>query len=169
MALWSRRKEPSDPTAMSSRLRAEALTRTAAELGIDVSPEHPNIFGILMETGYSDAVATLTVFVDGSTSLYFSTGGGVIGAGEHDSVRATHEPFFAEAEARLGAFTKATATPIPADGRVRFYLRTFRGTLTAEAGEEDLGEMRHELSDLFHAGHSVIGAVREASGDDGTA
>ncbi len=119
-----------------------------------------------METGYPEAVATLAVFAEGSTSLYFSSGGGVIGAGEHESVRETHGPFFAEAEARLGAFTKATDTPLPTEGRVRFYVRTFRGTLTADALEEDLGEMRHELSDLFHAGHSVLSAVREASGDD---
>jgi len=168
MPFWSR-KESSHPAEMSQQLRAEALTQSAENLGIVASREHPTVFGILLETGYSEAVATLAVFAEGSTSLYFSNGGGVIGAGEHESVRATHPPFFAEAEARLGAFTKASETPLPSDGRVRFYLRTFRGTLTAEALEEDLGEMRHELSDLFHAGHNVISAVREASGDDGAA
>ena len=117
-----------------------------------------------METAYPEAVASLAVFAEGGTSLYFSSGGGVIGAGEHDSVRATHGPFFAEAEAKLGAFTKAKETPMPAEGRVRFYIRTYGGTLTAEAAEQDLGEMRHELSPLFHAGHAVIAAVREASG-----
>jgi hypothetical protein len=168
MPFWSRKESP-DPAEMSQQLRAEALTQSAQNLGIVTSEEHPTVFGILMETGYSDAVATLAVFAEGSTSLYFSTGGGIIGAGEHDSVRATHAPFFAEAEARLGVFTKTSDTPLPSDGRVRFYLRTFGSTLTAEALEEDLGEMRHELSDLFHAGHNVITAVREASGDDGAA
>jgi hypothetical protein len=169
MAFWSRRKKSPDPVEMSQHLRAEALTRSARDLGLAPSAEHPNVFGIIMETGYPEAVATLAVFAEGSTSLYFSSGGGVIGAGEHESVRATHEPFFAEAEAHLAAFKKATDTPTPAEGRVRFYLRTFGGTLTAEALEEDLGEMRHKLSDLFHAGHSVISAVREASGGEGAA
>jgi len=163
MAFWSRRKEPSSPAEMSQHLRSEALTRSAEDIGVVASPEHPNVFGIIMETGYPEAVATLAVFAEGSTSLYFSSGGGVIGAGEHESVRETHGPFFAEAEARLAAFTKTTEMPLPAEGRVRFYVRTFRGTLTAEAAEDDLGEMRHELSDLFHAGHAAIAAVREAS------
>jgi hypothetical protein len=52
---------------------------------------------------------------------------------------------------------------MPSVGRVRFFLRTFAGTLTAEADEEDLGEGRHPLSPLFHAGHEVITAVRESS------
>ena len=154
---------------MSRQLRAQALTRSAQELGVAPGPQHPNVFGILMETGYPEAVATLVVFVEGSTSLYFSSGGGVIGAGEYESVRATHGPFFAEAEARLGLFAKAEETPLPAAGRVRFCLRTFQGTLTAEADEDDLGEMRHELSGLFHAGHDVITAVRHASEHKGSA
>ncbi|MGH7522027.1 MAG: hypothetical protein ACREMI_12205 [Gemmatimonadales bacterium] len=152
-------------TEASKGLRAEALSRTASDIGVTANPEHPNVFGILMETGYPEAVATLAVFAEGSTSMYFSSGGGIIGAGEHESVRETHAPFFAEAEAQLGAFTPATSTPLPSPGRVRFYVRTFKGTLTAEAGEEDLGEMRHSLSELFHAGHAVIAAVREVSGD----
>ena len=52
---------------------------------------------------------------------------------------------------------------LPAEGRVRFYLRTFSGTLTAEAAEQDLGEDRHTLSPLFYAGHQVITAMRQVS------
>lgn len=48
-------------------------------------------------------------------------------------------------------------------GRVRFYLRTFKGTVGAEANEEDLGKGRHILSPLFHTAHSVIAAVREST------
>jgi hypothetical protein len=146
-------------------LRAEALSRSARDLGITVSQEHPNVFGILMELGYPQATATLAVFAEGSTSLYFSSGGGVIGAGRHDAVRKTHGPFFAEAEDRLGEFALASDTPLPDTDRVRFYLRTFRGTLTAEAGDQDLAYNRHPLSVLFHAGHAVITAVRESSGE----
>ena len=116
--------------------------------GVEVDLED---FGILMETGYAKAVASLVVFAEGSTSLYFSNGGGIIGAGEHACVRATLAPFFKAAEAHVGAFAPAASTPLPGRGRVRFYLRTFQGTLSAEADEQDLGQMRHALSPLFHA------------------
>src|SRR6059036_985513 len=141
MAFWSRRKSTTNPAEASKGLRAEALTRTARDIGVAGSAEHPNVFGILMETGYPEAVATLAVFVEGSTSMYFSSGGGIIEAGGYESVRATHGPLFGEAERQLGAFTPATGTPLPNVGRVRFYLRTFKGTLTAEAAEAALGEM----------------------------
>ena len=101
MAFWSRRKPPTNPAETSQRLRTQALTRTARDIGVAPSSAHPTVFGILMETGYPEAVATLVVFAEGSTSVYFSGGGGVIGAGEHESVRATHSPFFAEAESQL--------------------------------------------------------------------
>ena len=116
-----------------------------------------------METGYPEAVASLVTITDGTTSLYFSTGGGIIGAGDHVSVREAADTFIAAADASVNAFVPASEHPFPSTGRVRFYVRTFDGLLTAEADEEDLGENRHHLSPLFHLGHAVIAAVREAS------
>ena len=113
------------PAEVARGLRAEALTRSAHEMGIVASPERPNVFGILMEINYPVATVTLAVFAEGSTSLYFSSGGGVIGAGQHETVRETHGAFFFEAESRLGEFAIANDTPLPDTGRVRFYLRTF--------------------------------------------
>jgi hypothetical protein len=159
-------KQSDDPAAVPQRLRAQALTCTAQDIGVGPSDAGPRIFGILMETAYPEAVATLVVFTDGTTSMYFSTGGGVIGAGAHDSVRETHARLFAQAEALIDEFAPARDTPLPGPGRVRFYLRTFQGTLSAEAAEDDLGYGRHALSELFYAGHAVITAVREASEAD---
>ena len=44
------------------------------------------IVGALMETGYQGAVASVVMLADGTTSLYLSSGGGVIGAGQHKPV-----------------------------------------------------------------------------------
>jgi hypothetical protein len=126
--------------------------------------ERPHVWGILIETGYPQAVATLVALADGTTSLYFSNGGGVIGAGAHAIVRSTLPPFFATAEQQIASLAPTVAYPLPDTGHVRFYVRTFGGTLTADALESDLGNMRHALSPLFHAGHAVITAVRKASG-----
>jgi len=157
---WPWSKSPPSPADAVRGLRQQALTRAAGELGLSPTPDRPHVFGILMETGYPEAVASLVTFAEGSTSLYFSNGGGILGAGGHEAVQSTLGPFFKMAEQHLGAFAPATETPPPEKGRVRFYLRTFQGTLTAEADEQDLGQMRHALSPLFHAGHAVIAAVR---------
>ncbi len=162
MPFWSKKRSP-EPSDASRSLRDAALSITAQDLGLESSSTHPNVFGVLMETGFPEGAATLTVFAEGSTSLYFSNGGGVVGAGQHESVRETHGPLFREAEAHLPAFEPVRDAELPAAGRVRFYLRTFGGTLGAEAKEDDLGNMRHPLSGLFHAAQATIAAVRESS------
>jgi hypothetical protein len=161
--MWFKRKPRPDPADMARSLRQQALTVEAGELGLAPAAARPHVWGILMETGYPEAVATLVVLADGTTSLYFSNGGGVIGAGEHDLVRAASDALLSVAETHLAGFADIHATPLPDVGRVRFYLRTFQGMRGAEADEEDLGEDRHQLSPLFHAAHEVIGMIRQVS------
>ena len=112
-----------------------------------------------METGRDNGIASLVAFADGTTSLYFSTGGGVIGAGGQANVSSASSSFLAEAETMLELFTPATQTPLPGRGCVRFYVHTIDGLMTAEANELDLGHGRHQLSTLFHAGQAVIGPI----------
>jgi len=127
--MWFRRKSKADPAETIRGLRQHALTVSAADLGLGPTADRPQVWGVVMETGYPEAVATLVVFGEGSTSLYFSNGGGVIGAGEHAAVRAAGEILLASAEQYLDGFTVTAATPLPGVGQVRFYLRTFTGTL----------------------------------------
>jgi hypothetical protein len=164
--MWSRRKSKADPAEPYVGLRQQVLTVDAGQLGLAPTMDRPHVWGVLMETGYPEAVATLVVLADGTTSLYFSNGGGVIGAGTHDVVRAAGDEFLLATEAHVGGFTAASAMPLPDIGCVRFYVRTFEGTLTAEASEDDLGEDRHGLSPLFHAGHAVISAVRTSTPEE---
>jgi hypothetical protein len=157
------RKRKSDPAEVARRLREQVFSLPAYEAGVSPAPGHEHVWSVLMETGYPEAVASLVTIADGTTSLYFSSGGGVIGAGDHAAVREAAAVFIAAADANVNAFLPAAEHPLPDTGRVRFYVRTFDGLLTAEADEDDLGENRHHLSPLFHLGHAVIAAVHEAS------
>src|SRR5512140_657648 len=62
-------------------LRMNALTRGPAEFGISRDRYPEDVWGILVEIGLEEGSLSLVVLADGSTSLYFSSGGGVIGAG----------------------------------------------------------------------------------------
>ena len=66
-------------------LRKQVLSLTPEQLG-----EYGNgpVFCVTMETGYPEAIATVVAVADGSASLYFSNGGGIIGTGEHSEGRA---------------------------------------------------------------------------------
>jgi hypothetical protein len=160
--VWFRKRKP-HPAEVARELREQIFTLRADELGLSAGPGHEHVWGVLMETGYPEAVASLVTIADGTTSLYFSNGGGILGAGDHTPVREATTEFIAAVDAQVGAFRAASEHPLPAVGRVRFYVRTFSGLLTAEADEQDLGENRHALSPIFHIGHAVIAAVREAS------
>ena len=113
-----------------------------------------------METGYPEAVVTLVAMADGAASLYFSNGGGIIGAGEHEGPKVAARTLIAFAAHNLKGFLPTTSTPLPAPGRTRFYVLSAGGILTAEASEVDLGENRHALSPLFYSGQELITEMR---------
>lgn len=142
-------------------LRGQLLGLSPEEIGRPAEADEP--IAILMETGYPEAVASLVCVADGTTSLYFSNGGGYVGCGEHEAVRAAALSFLAHAANFTGEMKRATAFPLPAEGYVTFYVVTTSGVLAAQAGEDDLGNMREKLSLLFHKGHEVIRAIREHS------
>jgi len=152
-----------EPAETIRLLREQALLVGPEALGFAASAALPHVWGVIMETGHPEGVVTLVALVDGTTSLYFSNGGGIIGAGEHESVRVANAAFLAAAEAQLADFSHAGATPQPGMGRVRLYVRTFGGTVGADAEEQELGEGRHTLSPVFHAGHAVISAIQQAA------
>ena len=160
---WFSRKPKSDPTEVMRGLREQALTVGPADLSLSPALARPHVWGVLMETGYETAAASLVAFADGTTSLYFSNGGGVIGAGEHAAVRQASEGLLSAAESDVGTFVPVSDTTLPAIGRVRFLVRTFNGTVGAEAAEADLAGGAHPLSGVFFAAHRVITAIRETT------
>ena len=124
------------------------------------TPEHPNVWGAVMDMTYPNGTASLVALSDGTTSLYTSTGGGVVGGGAHADVVSATQGFLSSVEQHLGLFSIEEGTPLPDVGSVRIHALTLSGRLAAEAAEDDLGHDRHELSPLFHAGHRVITALR---------
>ncbi|HLY75013.1 MAG TPA: hypothetical protein VKU80_12910, partial [Planctomycetota bacterium] len=142
-----------DPTYRG--LRQQALTLDPTTVGISETAGRP-VFGFLMDMGYQKAVATLVVIADGTVSLYFSNGGGMIGLGEDEPVRKSAGELLAGVGHFLPHCLPATDFPLPKKGNARFLLLSFGGVRTAEAGESDLGNARLPLSPLFLKSHEVI-------------
>ena len=152
-----------NPAVVMAELRAKALSVRPNDIGLAPSQYQNGVWGVLMETGLENgAVYSLVIIADGTTSLYFSTGGGVIGAGEHSTVRAASTDMLHLAS-RLRSDTKPTVgTPLPGPSQVVFYLLADKGTLTYSATEKELAEGKHHFSSLFFAGQNVISEVRKA-------
>lgn len=138
-----------------TKLRSQALGAAAKTLG-----SKEQTFGVIMETGYPEAVVTLVALADGTASLYFSSGGGMIGLGQHERPAVAARSLISFADHNLKQLTPAADTPMPRPGHTRFYVLTQRGTLTAEAEEMELGENRHVLSPLFYSAQELITEMR---------
>jgi len=144
------------PAEIYTKLRAQAFGATAKALGT-----REQTFGVIMETGYPEAVVTLVALSDGTASLYFSNGGGMIGMGQHEGPAIAARSLISFADHNLKQLAPASETPLPRPGYTRFYVLTQGGTLTAEAKEADLGENRHVLSPLFYSAQELITEMRE--------
>jgi hypothetical protein len=141
-------------------LRTQALTGSRAAFGLDATSPDAPAWGVLMETGFPEGTATLVSMSDGSASLYFSGGGGVIGGSGHESVRRVAAAFVRLAGTQQAGMIATKAFPLPRTGRTVFYVLTDSGVFSADADENDLGEQRHTLSPLFYAGQEVITQLR---------
>jgi hypothetical protein len=141
------------------QLRAQALFADPASVGIRPLPA--SAWGVVMDSAYDGGCISLVSLLDGSTSVYFQSGGGMIGAGMHERVRSASRELVRTAESLLGEMTPATSTGYPAAGQTRFFVRTDSALLSAEAAETELGDGMHPLSALFYAGQDVLAAVRE--------
>jgi hypothetical protein len=121
------------------------------------------VFAVLMESGFPEAAYTLVAAGDGAASLYFSNGGGLIGAGEHANVRPESLKVVKMAEDCLKHMKKVDEFPIVKPGSTTFYIVTADGVFSYTAREDDLGEKRDKnLSDLFHQCHALITQMRIA-------
>ena len=145
-------------------LRNRALNVTTAQLGIDPDPKAP-IHAVIMETGYPQGPATFACFRNGTVSLYLSNGGGVIGGGEHESVREACDEMFSitnkYATDFIAACEKVSTFPSPGEGEVFFYLVSRDGVYQARCREDALAEQRDPFSALFNNCHAVMAEVRQ--------
>lgn len=143
-------------------LRQMALNLKPEEIGLTKSNYSKEVFGLLFETAYSNGAFSVVVLADGTVSLYFSGGGGIIGAGQHESVREASANLLAGANQFYSQAKKTTEYPIPESEHSTFYFLTYNGVLSYSAKEIELGEGKDKLSELFHAAHYVISMLREA-------
>jgi hypothetical protein len=149
-----------DPAQATADLRARLLRGTASQFSIQPVG---GVWGVLMETGYPEAAATLVALGDGTASLYFSSGGGVIGGGPHPSINAAARRLVEIAGRHVSELFPTREFPLPSNGDVRFYVLTTKGVVQGGAREESLGEGSHSLSEVFFAGHDVITGLREVT------
>ena len=117
--------------------------------------------GVIMETGYDRGVVTFAAMSDSSISIYFSWGGGMIGAGSHDRPAAAARNLAIGVARNMELFHKTSDTKAPKVGETKFFVLVDKDVLGATAKEQELQSGKHKLAPVFHAAHAVMGEVRK--------
>jgi hypothetical protein len=141
------------------RLRQQVLELRPELLG-DPLLLPGGIVATLLDIAADGAVATLVGVIDGTSSLYLSRGGGLIGAGSHPEIAVANGAWLEITSEFLPLLGQTTSAPVPADGLAQLVAVTANGLRTAMAPEEELIQGRHPLSPLFAAAQGVITQMR---------
>jgi len=153
--MFGRRKAPE--SAAGSPLRELALF---GELPPDATTGADGASLVMMELEAGGGVASVTSFADGTTSLYLSTGGGIIGAGTHPQANEESRAFVALAEALIESLNGEVELGQLPKGHVRFLVRKRQTILAASAAIEDVLQYGNPLRPLFVQGQRVLTLIR---------
>lgn len=144
-------------------LRNMAFTTTPEQLGLSLLTDKTVVYGVVMDWGIGDAIATIVSFQTGDASLYLSSGGGVIGGVQHQNVNSAAKQFVTIAQTFLSKTIKTEATPLPTTDEVNFYLLTNKGIFL---GQETMKNFENNSSfwlKLFEEGNNVLTELRKTS------
>ncbi len=141
-------------------LRNLVLTLDPDRVGAGGEQREDAVWGVLMEFCVTNAQVTLAGLADGTTSMYLSSGGGIIGAGSKPAVAEQTRQWLQLARHFVSQTTVTTEFPVVVAGQVQFYLLTPHAKRVVRVDEEQLRHGEHPLCPLFAQGHEVLAAVR---------
>lgn len=144
-------------------MRNIAFSLNPTQLGLSLSSVKTIVYGIIMDWEMEGVIATTVSFQTGDASLYLSSGGGVIGGGQHQNVNKSAKIFVNLAQEYLDKTTKTDKFPLPLRSEIKFYLLTNKGVYI---GSEKMTNIENNSSTwlkLFEEGNYVITELRKIS------
>lgn len=154
-------KASKPPTEVYLGLRNIWFTTTPEQVGSKAEAGSKVPYAVVMDIGLGNGSVTIVSSIDGDGSMYTSTGGGIIGGINHETVRKASIKFVQVAKDYVGKAKLVTTYPLPSGDNVIFYLITPSGVYaTEEADPNTLAKGGQELSPLFLAGNDVITELR---------
>lgn len=142
-------------------LRGRALATRPSDLGI---PESLSVYGALLELGMGDDTATVVCFITGDASLYYSTGGGIIGGSGIPSVSAAAIRMVHVFADLVDLLPVVESVAVPGDGRAGFVALTTSGLRSVSGSVMAIETDGTDLTPLYAAGQDVISAFRLSAG-----
>ena len=120
-------------------------------------------FGLIHEFRQGDVVVTMAAFRTGDLSLYFSSGGGILGGIQHEKVAEMVRktvPLLAPLAPQL---ERSDDFKEPAPGEVCFYILTTKGRYCSRLSSMPAHDPANPNFQLFALCQGLIGELRKAS------
>jgi hypothetical protein len=121
------------------------------------------LYGVLMDWDFEGkGVITLVTFKSGEASIYFSTGSGNIGGGQHEDVKKAVKMFVEEAQSLLNRATNKDTALKSESSVVKFYLMTNKGKYTVKDKMANINNRTSLISPMFEKAINLIDQIRSA-------
>jgi len=144
-------------------LRNRAFKTTPEDLELSLPDNKTVVYGVIMDWEMGGAVATTVSYQTGDASLYLSSGGGVIGGGQHKNVNSVAKQFVNLAQTFIDKAVRTETNPLPEKNFIKFYLLTNKGIYV---GQEEMKNFENNSSawiKLFEEGNNVLSELRSVS------
>lgn len=141
-------------------LRNMAFSATPEQLQLSLPKDKTVVYGLIMDWGIDGATATIVSYQTGDASMYLSSGGGVIGGGQHQSVNTAAKQFVSSAQTYLDKAIKTETTDLPITDQVKFYFLTNKGKFVGQELIKNFENKSSEWLKLFEEGNKVLTELR---------
>ena len=144
-------------------LRGMAFSATPEQLQLSFPADKTVVYGVIMDWGIDTATATVVSYQTGDASMYLSSGGGIIGGGQHQNVNSAAKQLVILAQTYLENATKTETNSLPQQDEVKFYLLTNKGTYVGQDVMRNFQSNTSTWLPLFEEGNKVLAELRLTS------
>ncbi len=146
-------------------MRKMAFNIKPEQLGINLENDD-QVYGSIVDMEVGDGkIASMVCFLDGTASLYFSNGGGIIGAGQHENVREAVGSYLLSVHQVLPIMKHTDKYDIILkENHHIFYLFTRIGIYSLDLDLKESSKSK-ETHFLFSLSQMVLSEIRNASKD----
>ena len=152
------------PNVLYLEMRNQLFRLNPEKVGIKKSDDYPDVWGVITEFTVDGGFVTIGSLANGRTYMYFSSGKGILGAGDYSMVSVASSELVKTAQRYLSQMQSIKEHPFPSPGHTRFYLLAYSGLYTREVQENLMdGEHTHPMYGLYAFTQNVITQVRMIS------
>ena len=141
-------------------LRKMCFETTPKQLGFEADEKELKTYGVVMDMGLDGTTITLVTYETGDASIYLSTGGGVIGGGQHETVNKAAKQFLKFAQSQVSKASKAENQDLPKGEDLYFYFLTNKGVLLIKDNMIEIESKKSINTELFEEANKVFTELR---------